>query len=703
MKKVCLVMVCLALLTSCFTGYAPHLSAFTPALVTNSKVSYPISLNSGRDAMGKEVFPDKKFWEYIKQETFRTGSYAGYVFDLDDDGMLSKEECETVRVLSINERMDIKSVEGLEAFPKLRELYCSNSGITELDLSNNPRLQVLTCSNNAITSLDVSVCPLLRELKISGCGLSSLDLHKNTKLELLTCMTQSKSIYEYKQDGEYKVKLADWDKFIDLSRVSQVTIDGAPGDNINSIYDAQTGTVSCSDEIKTISYDYKADLGSVSDDAIDNKMSVTLEIAGNRLRQSYECGDGTKVLPSYVDAEGTDKEPEQPQRDGYRFTGWYTHPEAGAGFQWSFGSTLTGNMTLYAGWEKKFYKVRYDANGGTLIKTEKEDLADWWTKRLLPEEPPEKDGYILTGWQTESGLWISGENANDITYGQASGNSAKDDMTLTAQWEPVKGYQLSYATGFTDSRRDKVENMPEDRVKNGLTWNSKGLILRDQEPRMAGYNFVGWYTSPIGGTRVTEETTYGDIYRDQFTGAAMNQIPTLYARFERKRLTIFYDERGGSKVADRTGVLWGSRNLLPDTKTKRKNYIFSGWKCNGKKVTKKTSTNSISDGYGDAITLTAFWYKKYEQKGKIFKRYGCFYKVTQSNKKGNKVQLIRTAKKRIILRHKVFYNGKFFTVSSIQKKALKKKKVVLRMPKKKMKKYRKMVKKAGGRVQNRKK
>ncbi len=217
---------------------------------------------------------------------------------------------------------------------------------------------------------------------------------------------------------------------------------------------------------------------------------------------------------------------------------------------------------------------------------------------------------------------------------------------------------------------------------------------------MSGYNFIGWYTSPIGGTKVTEETTYGDIYRDQFTGAAMNQIPTLYARFEKKRLTIIYDERGGSKVADRTGVLWGSRNLLPSAKTKRKNYIFSGWKCNGKKVTKKTSTNSISDGYSDAITLTAFWYKKYEQKGKIFKRYGCFYKVTQSNKKGNKVQLFRTAKKRIILRHKVFYNGKFFTVSSIHKKALKKKKVVLRMPKKKMKKYRKMVKKAGGRVKN---
>ena len=89
-----------------------------------------------------------------------------------------------------------------------------------------------------------------------------------------------------------------------------------------------------------------------------------------------------------------------------------------------------------------------------------------------------------------------------------------------------------------------------------------------------------------------------------------------------------------------------------------------------KKVTKKTSISTLSDGYEDAITLTAVWNKKYEKKGKVFKRYGCKYKVTQSNKKGNKIRLIGVTKKKIIIS----------------------------VPKKQKNKYAKMIKRGGGRV-----
>lgn len=676
--------------------HVPKIAAFTQPLETNSQIQYPISLSTGLDAAGEVVFPDENFWEYIKGETFPSGSYAGYTFDLDEDGFLSKEECENVRVLSVSERKDITNVKGIEAFPKLREFYCSNSGITEIDLSKNPRIQTLACSGNAITTLDVSACPLLKDLKVSGCSLSSLDLHNNPKLEFLTCMTQTRQVCEYMDEGKYKITLTDWDKAIDLSRVSQVTIDGAPGDGINSGYDAQTGTIYCSDVIKSISYDYEVDLGGASDESIDQKMSVTFN-AQLGVRQAYETNGGTKVLPQYFEAGSKDSEPEKPERDGYQFTGWFTQKDANATSRWTFGRALSGNITLYAGWEKKSYKVFYNPAGGTLAETERKGTVDWWTTDLLPSETPIRDGFTLTGWKTESGQILTAANAATVTYGQASGDSRKESTTLTAQWEAAQGYQLSFATGFTDKRKDQVEYMPEESVKDGFLWDTKDLVP-NMEPIMLGYDFIGWYTAPTGGTKITGETTYGDVYRSQFTGSQMSQIPTLYARFEKKRLTIYYDERGGSEVADRTGILWGSKNLLPATKTKKKNYLFAGWKCNGIKVTKKTSTNSISSGYSNSITLTAMWYKKYEKKGTIFKRYGCRYKVVRSNKKGNKVRLISTTRKRVILRNKVFYNGKFFTVSSIQKKALKKKRVILRVPKKKVKKYRRMAKRAGGKI-----
>lgn len=689
--------ICLMLAAENLVGYVPEVSAFTPALVTNSQIVYPISLSTGLDAAGKEVFPDKNFWEYIKKATFQSGSYSGYTYDLDEDGKLSKEECETVRVLSINERKDIVSVKGIEAFPKLRELYCSNTGITEIDLSNNPRLQILTCSNTAITELDTSACPLLKELKVSGCGLTSLDVHNNSKLEFLTCMAQSRPAYEYVQAGMYKVELTDWDKTIDLSRVTNVSIDGAPGDEINSGYDAQTGTVYCSDEIKKVEYEYDVNLGSVMGESIDSKMNVTLNVKSG-YREYYDTNGGTKVLPQYVEEGKKDTEPEKPHKDGYRFMGWYTQKDCSTASYWSFGQLLAENISLYAHWEKKEYQVYYDVAGGSLTVNEKKGTVDWWTARLLPEETPVKAGFLLTGWRTESGQLITTENAAYITYGQASDDSNKESTTLTAQWEAVKGYQLAFATEFSDTRKNYVENMPEKQIESGLLWESQKLIPEDIEPVLPGYNFIGWYTSPTGGIKVTETTAYGDIYKLQFAGTGIDQIPTLYARFEKRKLTIYYDECGGSKVADRTGILWGSKNLLPATKTKKKNYIFAGWKCNGKKVTKKTTTNSISDGLEDSITLTAYWYKKYEKKGTVFKRYGYRYKVTQSNKKGNKVRLIGVSKKKVKLCNKVFYNGKFFTVSSIKKKVLNRKKVVLQVPKRRWKKYQKMAKRAGGKV-----
>lgn len=688
-------LVCLIVFGSCL-AYTSDVSAFTPPLETSAQITYPISLSTGQDATGKLIFPDKNFWEYICQETFQTGSYAGYPFDLDEDGMLSREECETVRVLSISGRKDITSLKGIEAFPKLRELYCPSTGITEIDVSNNPRLQKLICSGTAITALDVSACSQLKELKLSGCGLTNLDLRNNPMLTFLTCQAQTRPAYEYIENGTYKVELTDWDKTIDLSRVSDVTIDGAPGDGINSGYNAQTGTIYCSDQIRTVSYTYEVNLGEVEGESIDTRMSVTLTLKQG-LREVYETSGGTKILPQYIENGSKDTEPEPPEKEGYCFTGWYTRPDTSVSSRWIFGTALSSHQILYAGWQKKKYKVRYEIAGGTFLEAEKEMTADWWTTGLLPQRPPTKDGFILIGWKTESGQILTAANADTLTYGQASGNSRYDSTTLTAQWEVVSGYKLAYATGSSAVPEDQIKNLPEERVKIVLSWDSTGLIP-ELEPSLPGHRFTGWYTALQGGIKVTETTTYGELYRTQFTGAQTNQIPTLYAQFEKKQLSIVYDERGGSSVADRIAVPWGSRNLLPATKTKKKNYLFAGWKCNGRKVTKKTTTNQISDGYEDSITLTAVWYKKYEKKGMVFKRYGCWYKVTKSDKKGNKIRLIRTSKKRVILRNKIFYNGKYFTVSGIREKALKRKKVVLCVPKKKWKKYQRMAKRAGGRI-----
>lgn len=676
--------------------------AYTQPVVTNSGIVYPISLSSGKDAKGRVVFPDDKFLAYVRTEKFQSGSYVGYEFDLDENGLLSKEECELVRVLSISSRKDIGSVKGIEAFPKLRELYCSGTGIKELDLSNNPRLQILTCGDNALTSLDTSACPLLKELKVSGCRLTSLNLGKNPALNFLTCMYQERDGYQYKEGERYKVSLEDFDTELNLAKVSNVKIDGAEGDGVNSGYDAKSGTVYCSDEMQKVSYYYDFSFAGTAGSSVDTTMEVTINVKTG-VRECYVTNGGSKVLAQYIENGQKDREPEAPKKNGYRLTGWYKSSSCAPEDRWTFGLAITENTVLHAGWEKKSYKVAYDTQGGLPALAIKQGNIDWWSVNLIPagESVLRKDGYNLAGWLTESGRLITGKNAGTVSYGQAVANDEGDSTLLTAKWEAKSGYKLRFVPVLPSKDIKEMTDFPANQLSGKIQWNSCNYITEDEEPDVAGYDFLGWYTAKTGGTKVTYTTPYSVIYSSQFKGDSEERIPTLYARFKKKTFTIYYKECGGSKVADRTGIVWGSARLLPKKKTKRKNYIFAGWKCGGKKVTKKTRINDICDGYDDSVTLKAVWYKKYEKKGKKFWRYGCQYKVVQSNKKGNKVSLIKVkkGKKKVAIRNKVFYNEKYFTLKSIKKGALKRvKKVSLRVPKKKQKKYRKMIRKAGKRL-----
>ncbi len=559
------ILVCLVV--SAFAIRPSIVSAYTQPLETDSGITYPISLTTGKDAAELVVFEDEYFLDYVSTATYDIGSYSGCLLDIDEDGFLSEEECETVRILSPADINEIKSLKGIEAFPKLRELYASNTSISTLDLSNNPRLQIVNCQDTLLTSLDVSECPLLKELKISSCQLTCLDLSSATALEFLTCEYQQRDAIEYKEDDLYKVCLTDLDSGMDLSKISYVCIDGVEGDGINSGYDPDTGIAYCSDEIEELSYLYTFDFGGVSSDSVDKTLSVTLILT-------------------------------------------------------------TG--------ERQVYKT---TDSGSATNTTGDDI------------------------------------------------SSREDTTK---------YPLQYEAVLTDSQKASLEYMQESDEDLKFDWDQDDIPDQLSTPRLPWYQFTGWYTAKTGGFKITDETTYADIYNSQFSTVKDGQIPTLYARFALTEFTIYYDENGGTSVSDRYGLIWGSANLLPTAKTKKKGYTFAGWKWDGKKVTKKTKLNNSDYAYTNSITLKAIWYKKYEKKGTIFKRYGCVYKVIKSNKKGNRVKLIKIRRKKVTIRNKVFYNGKFFKLKSIRKKSLKKaSKIRLKVPKKQRKKYTRMIRKAG--------
>ena len=77
----------------------------------------------------------------------------------------------------------IPLIEGLE----VRELYCPEKSLTELDLTPLPNLEVLHCENNELTELNLTPVPNLKKLDCSYNKLTELDLTPVPKLTMLTC------------------------------------------------------------------------------------------------------------------------------------------------------------------------------------------------------------------------------------------------------------------------------------------------------------------------------------------------------------------------------------------------------------------------------------------------------------------------------------------------------------------------------------
>ena len=85
-------------------------------------------------------------------------------------------------------RKEIHSLDGIELFPNLVILICSENPISRLDLRHNPKLKQLVAIETPLRSLDISHNTELKVLNISFHQLRRLDVSHNTQLEELLCI-----------------------------------------------------------------------------------------------------------------------------------------------------------------------------------------------------------------------------------------------------------------------------------------------------------------------------------------------------------------------------------------------------------------------------------------------------------------------------------------------------------------------------------
>ena len=176
-----------------------------------------------------------------------------------------------------------------------------------------------------------------------------------------------------------------------------------------------------------------------------------------------------------------------PTYSGYTFDGWYTSASGGN----KVTSTSTVNQTtdhvLYARWRKNTttYTITLNANGGKVTPTSLKVESGNAYFASLPT--PTRAGYTFDGWYTtKTGTTkvtaSTKATANRTIY--AHWTEKEEDTTSTVRFNANGGTVLL-------------------RYKSVL----QGMRYRDlPAPTRPGYHFLGWYTKPAGGTKVTSAT-----------------------------------------------------------------------------------------------------------------------------------------------------------------------------------------------------
>ena len=258
--------------------------------------------------------------------------------------------------------------------------------------------------------------------------------------------------------------------------------------------------------------------------------------------------------------------------DGYIFNGWYRDSE--------FRTKVTniqpddsGDITLYAKFDKLKYSVEYTLNGGTNNLSNPNEYSHGDYYKLLE---PTKEGYIFKGWYEDTEYktkrtQIDPENAQNFK--------------LYALWKPKKYNIYFKLAGGNFQNAQNYEYSPQNGVSS--------LPV----PYREGYEFLGWYSDFQHKTLVTsiDKGTHGDI--------------TLYASWSAKEFQITYNLNGGINNPNNPNTYQVDQTPFRLLDAQKTGYKFDGW------YSQEDYKNRIYylDGITSQVTLHAKWVAEQEQ------------------------------------------------------------------------------------------
>ncbi len=235
-------------------------------------------------------------------------------------------------------------------------------------------------------------------------------------------------------------------------------------------------------------------------------------------------------------------------REDYTFAGWNTQAN-GEGTSYAEGATFamgTANVTLYAQWTIKTYKVTYEGTNagsgdvpldGNVYEKGASVTVLGNIGNLVRED------YTFTGWNTQADGKGTTYQATD-TFAMGTAN-----VTLYAQWT-IKTYKVTYEGTNAGSGDVPLDGNVYEKGASVTVLGNTGNLVRED------YTFAGWNTQANG-----EGTSYAAGAEFSITADT-----TLYAKWENV-LVDSITVTGGEGITTDQGTLQMSAAVLPANAT----------------------------------------------------------------------------------------------------------------------------------------
>ena len=249
--------------------------------------------------------------------------------------------------------------------------------------------------------------------------------------------------------------------------------------------------------------------------------------------------------------------------------------------------TNQATLTTYTGATNQLWylhpytrTVTYNANGGSGAPSSQ---TKYFNETLtLSSKKPTRTGYTFLGWSTSS-------SATSASYSAGGSFTTDANTTLYAVWK-ANTLDVYYNANGAETTLDTVV------ISNGMvcyasdgskmmqTWtynNTKSNGLMNHNNTMglykSGYSFVGWGTSPNGGTIFSQSDSTivpTDLNPNVANG---NCSITLYAIWERNAFTVSYNANNGTGAPAASSHQSGTAHTISSTIPERFGCTFLGW------------------------------------------------------------------------------------------------------------------------------